>query len=134
MIWFSAESALMSTSASACGPIARPVTRNTATSGILIFCASRPATVPIARISPQESSVCFAISIDVDASNLLTFCDPRTIGEPRGLIQRLHPDADFARRDNCLLQQFSHREKTVELARKSPVRHGHAGFLQSSSI
>ena len=54
MIWFSAESALMWIRPSACGPIAMPATRNTATSGILIFCANRPATVPIARMRPQR--------------------------------------------------------------------------------
>src|SRR6267378_4752411 len=69
MTWFSAESALMWMSASACGPIAIPTMRNSATSGILIFCASRPATVPIARIRPQESSVFLAILIEADASN-----------------------------------------------------------------
>src|SRR5580704_13139486 len=68
MIWFSAESSLMWTSPSACGPIAIPATRNTATSGILIFCASSPASVPIASISPHDSSVCFAISMEADAS------------------------------------------------------------------
>jgi hypothetical protein len=42
---------------------------DTATSGILIFCASRPATVPTTRIRPQESSICLAISGEADASN-----------------------------------------------------------------
>src|ERR1035437_10375638 len=69
MIWFSAESALMSIRPSASGPIAIPTTRNTATSGILIFCASRPVRVPIARIRPHESKVCLAISMEADVSN-----------------------------------------------------------------
>src|ERR1700694_914438 len=68
MIWFSAESASIWTSPSACGPIAIPTMRNTATSGILIFCANRPARVPTARISPHESSVCLAISREADVS------------------------------------------------------------------
>ena len=76
MIWFSAESALMSTSPSACGPIAMPVTRNTATSGILIFCATKPPSVPIARISPHDSSVCLATSIEAEASK--SFLDVRS--------------------------------------------------------
>src|SRR5256885_16667735 len=111
MIWFSAESALMSTSPSACGPIAIPVTRNTATSGILIFCASRPASVPIASTSPQDSSVCFAISIEEDVSNDLLF----------ELVQRLQPGADFARRDISLIEQLAHGEEAVELAGEEAV-------------
>src|SRR5258708_13681235 len=75
MIWFSADSAPICTSPSACGPIAMPVTRNTATSGILIFCASRLASVPIARMRPEDRSVCFAISMEADASNQLPIVD-----------------------------------------------------------
>src|SRR5438105_223228 len=75
MIWFSAESALMSMTPSACGPIAMPVSRNTATSGIRIFCATRLASVPIARISPHDSSVSFATSMEADASNQLPLVD-----------------------------------------------------------
>ena len=52
-----------------------PATRNTATSGILIFCASRLATVPIARMRPHESSVCLAISIEADVSKRLLIVD-----------------------------------------------------------
>jgi hypothetical protein len=69
MIWFSAESAWISINPSACGPITMPTIGNSATSGILALWANRPATVPIARMTPQESSVCFAISIEVAASN-----------------------------------------------------------------
>ena len=71
MIWFSAESALMSISPSACGPSARPTRRNTATSGILIFCANKAAMVPTARMRLQDSSVCLAISIGAELSNSL---------------------------------------------------------------
>src|SRR6266403_2584652 len=131
MIWFSAESALISTSPSACGPIAIPAMRNTTTSGILIFWASRAATVPIARIRPHESSVCFAISRDADASMAVS-CEAKL--STMQLIQRLQPVADFAGRDIGLLQQFSHGEEAVELAWKSPVRHRHAGFLQAFCI
>jgi hypothetical protein len=42
---------------------------DTVTSGVLIFCASRPATVPRARMRPHESSVWLAISREADASN-----------------------------------------------------------------
>src|ERR1700675_854641 len=125
MIWFSAESAPICTSPSACGPIAMRVTRNTATSGILIFCASRLASVPIARMSPQDSSVCFAISMEADASNALPL---RKIG--RRSIQRFQPGADFAGRDIGLIEQLAHGEEAVELARKMAGGHGHAGFFE----
>src|SRR6516162_8095654 len=59
----------MSTHPSACGLIAMPTRRNTATSGTLIFWARKPVMVPMASISPQESNVCFAISIEADVSN-----------------------------------------------------------------
>src|ERR1700688_3407533 len=117
MIWFSAESAGMSISPSARGPIAIPTTRNTATSGILIFCANRPVRVPMARISPHESSVCLAISSEVTP-----------------ILQGLQPDADFTGRDIGLLQQFTHGEEAVELAGKMPVGHGDAGCLQAALI
>src|SRR3984957_17803917 len=117
MIWFSAESAGMSISPSARGPIAIPATRNTATSGILIFCANRPVRVPMARISPHESSVCLATS-----------------SEAPPILQRLQPDADFTGRDIGLLQQFTHGEEAVELAGEMPVGHGHAGFLQTAGV
>src|SRR5215471_9193563 len=70
MIWFSAESALISIRTSACGPITIPATRKIATSGILILCATNAASVPIARISPHDSSVCWATSIEGDDSML----------------------------------------------------------------
>src|ERR1700744_4300427 len=68
MIWLNAEEALMSTTPSACGPRAFPASRNTATSGTPIFCARKAASVPIARISPQASSVCCAMAMELDAS------------------------------------------------------------------
>src|SRR5260370_30353719 len=135
MIWFSAESALISTSPSACGPIAIPAMRNTATSGILILCASSPVTVPMVRMSPHESSTCFAVSMEVGASNGITSFEPQAIdeiGDP--LIKRLQPVADFAGRDIGLLQQFAHGKEAVELAGKAPVRHRHAGFLQAFCV
>src|SRR5262245_9998160 len=52
----------MSISPSAFGPISMPAMRNTATSGIPIFRARRPVIVPTARIRPQASRMCFAIS------------------------------------------------------------------------
>ena len=67
MIWFSARIRLDVDQARAPrGPISMPTIRNTATSGIRIFCASRPVTVPIARMSPQDSRVCLAISIEAE--------------------------------------------------------------------
>src|SRR3977135_1910190 len=119
MIWFSADSAPICTSPSACGPIAMPVTRNTATSGILIFCASRLASVPIAKMRPHDSSVCFAISMEAEASKL---------------VQRLQPAGDIARCDVGLWQQLAHGEEAVELAGKVLAGHGHAGRLQPRSI
>src|ERR1700712_5170188 len=71
MIWLSAESALISISPRAAGPISIPTIRNNATSGIFIFCAANAVNVPIARMSPQESRVCFAISIEAEVSK---FC------------------------------------------------------------
>ena len=68
MIWFSAESAAISISFSPCGPSAIPASRKIATSGILIRCASKVESVPIARIKPQDNRVCRAISIEEDAS------------------------------------------------------------------
>src|SRR5215813_13950080 len=80
-------------SPSASGPTSMPTMRNTATSGIFIFCASKPVMVPRARMSPQDSSVCFAISIEVDANSFA----PRRRGgsstlrdqRPRGVVEQL---------------------------------------------
>ncbi len=74
--------------------MAMPTIRNSATSGILIFCARKAVTVPIARISPQDSSVCWAISMEED---VCTQVKP-------GLVRRLQPRTDFAGRDIGLLQ------------------------------
>jgi hypothetical protein len=63
----------MSINPRASGPINMPTIRNTATSGIFIFCAIKPVIVPIARMNPTEINVCFAISTETDASN---FCLP----------------------------------------------------------
>src|SRR4030081_2324981 len=131
MIWFNAESAGISTSPSACGPIAIPVTRNTATSGILIFCATKPATVPIARIMPHDSNVCLATSMEVEASKIIPF-DRVPISLP--LFQRLEPAGDFAQGDVGLRQQLAHGEEAVELAGKMPIGYGHAGLLQPRGI
>src|SRR5712692_3880933 len=65
----------MSINPSASGPINIPTTRNTATSGIRIFCAIRPVMVPMPRISPPEINVCFAISTETDVSNFFPHCD-----------------------------------------------------------
>src|SRR5215468_6250856 len=83
MIWLSAEEALMSTRPSACGPSAMPATRKIATSGTPIFCATKAASVPIARTRPQASSVCWAMAIEADDS----ICR---------LFQRLHPCGNLA--------------------------------------
>src|SRR5258708_39085626 len=132
MIWFSAESASMWTRPSACGPIVMPVTRNTATSGIRIFCATRLARVPIARIRPHDSSVCFAISMEADASKLV----PRFgIASSRiALVQRLQPACNVGCRDVGLRQQLAHGEEAVELAGKVPVGYGHSGGLQPRGV
>src|SRR4051794_1643865 len=124
MIWFSAESALMSTRPRACGPIAMPVNRKTATSGILIFCASRPASVPIARMRPQDSRVCFATSMEADASKFTSSMRERN----ETLVQRLQPDRDVGCRDIGLRQQLAHSEEAVELAGKMLVGDGDAGL------
>src|SRR5436853_3010280 len=50
------------------GPINMPAIKNVATSGIPIFWDKNPVMVPTARISPQASNVCFAISTAADAS------------------------------------------------------------------
>ena len=54
----------------ACGPTAMPEIRKIATSGIRIRCANSAASVPTARISPHDSSVCWAIRIEADGSML----------------------------------------------------------------
>src|ERR1700754_3870121 len=131
MIWFNAESAGMSTRPSACGPIAIPVTRNTATSGILIFRATKPATMPIARIMPHANSVCLAISMEAEVSRMIL--SDRVLTSLR-LFQRLEPAGDFGQRDVGLRQQLAHGEEAVELAGKMPVGHGHAGLLQPRGI
>src|SRR5258706_9119541 len=55
-------------------------------------------------------------------------------GVALALVQRLQPVADFASRDIGLVQQFTHGEEAVELARKSPIRHRHAGFLEAFCV
>src|SRR5580704_5562991 len=129
MIWFSAESALTWTRSSACGPIAMPATRNTATSGTRIFCASSAATVPIARTRPNASSVCLAISMEAEVSN-----GRLPVGRSYRLIQGSQPCADLAGGDIGLRQQPAHGEEAVELAGKMPVGHGHAGFGQAVCV
>src|ERR1700719_1746967 len=47
-----------------------PAIRKIATSGIRIRCANSAASVPTARISPHDSSVCWAIRIEADGSML----------------------------------------------------------------
>src|ERR1700677_480309 len=129
MIWFRAESALIWTRSSARGPIARPATRNTATSGIRIFCASSAATVPIARTRPNASSVCLAISREAEVSNLAL---PSAASDD--LLQRPQPCADVAGGDIGPRQQLAHGEEAVELAGKMLVGHGHAGLLETLGI
>ncbi len=68
----------MSISPSTSGPINKPTTRSTATSGILSFWAIRPVIVPNARMMPPEISVCFAISMEADAGK--TFPPLRQLG------------------------------------------------------
>src|SRR6201989_1379481 len=121
MIWLSAESALMSISPSASGPTAMPATRKMATSGILIFCAAKAASVPIARISPQDSSVCWATSIEAEGSTtvpekvLNQFQPQRSADDFGGALQRRQRDiaifrveqtADRAARLHFLRQSF----------------------------
>ena len=75
----------MSIKPKACGPIIIPATRNTATSGIFVFCANSPATVPTARMSPPAISVCLAISTEAGWSNCFLpidreiFCDAQQV-------------------------------------------------------
>ncbi len=54
--------------------------RNSATSGTLIFCASKPVSVPTASMSPPDINVCFAISMADDDS---------TSSSPRAAMRRL---------------------------------------------
>src|SRR5579871_1378920 len=117
MIWLSAEEALMSTAPSACGPSAMPAIRNTATSGTAIFCATKAASVPTARISPQARRVCCATAMELDASITRS-------------IQRLQPCRDLGDGDIGLVEQLAHREEAVELAGEVPVGDRHAGLLQ----
>src|SRR5215475_5962985 len=97
-----------------------PAMRKTATSGILIFCATKAASVPTARISPHESSVCWAIAVE-DASM-------------DSSIQPLQPGRDLAHRDIGLVEQLAHGEEAVELAREMPVSDAHAVLLQPRGI
>src|SRR6185312_2683797 len=120
MISFSAEPASMFTRPIACGPSTMPTIRNTATSGILIFCATKAASVPTARISPQESRVCWAIAAE-DASI-------------ENSIQPLQPGRDFRHRDIGLIEQLAHGEEAVELAGEMPVGNAHAILLQPRGI
>jgi hypothetical protein len=55
----------MSINPSACGPIAIPTIRNATISGILVRLAKWLVRVPTAKISAQERSMCFAISIAI---------------------------------------------------------------------
>src|SRR5262245_2801266 len=103
MIWFSAESALISTRPSACGPTAIPASRNSATSGTRIFCARSPTAVPIVSTRPHDISVCLAISIELDGSTRAPL-----------LVQRLQPGADFAGSDIGLVEQLAHGEEAME--------------------
>src|SRR6201994_1013437 len=121
MIWLNAEDALMSTMPSACGPSAIPASRNIATSGTPIFCATKAASVPIARISPQASSVCWAIAMGVGASI-------------KRLVQRLQLCRNFSDCDIGLDNQLAHGKKAVELAGKVAIGDGHAGLLQPRGI
>src|ERR1700738_5078638 len=121
MIWFSAESADICTSPSACGPIAMPVTRNTATSGTLIFCASRLARVPIARMSPQESSVCLAISMEADASNQLPIIDVNHPARPRVVDHHAVVDDRIVVAGHAVA--LRHRIGFVTLRRQLPADH-----------
>src|ERR1039458_6783889 len=50
------------------GPIAMPTIRKRAISGTLIFWATKPVTVPMARMRPPENKVCLAISMAADDS------------------------------------------------------------------
>src|SRR6185312_13634373 len=121
MIWLNAEEALMSTRPSACGPSAMPASRNTATSGTLIFCATKAASVPIARISPQASNVCWAMVIEA-------------VGSIGRSIQRLQPCRNFGDRDIGLVEQFAHGEEAVELAGEMAIDDGYAGLFQPRGI
>src|SRR5690349_23328778 len=119
MISFSADAAGMCTSPSACGPSAMPAIRKIATSGTLIFCATNAASVPIARISPQESSVCWAIAAEASMP---------------ASIQRLEPGCNVGHGDIGLLQELAHGEEAMELAGEMLVGDGNAGFLQPCGI
>src|ERR1700761_9620361 len=121
MISFSADAAGIRTSPSAWGPSARPASRKTATSGILIFCATKAASVPTARISPHDSSVCWAIAAEEAASI-------------RDLVQPLQPACDLSHRDIGLVEQPAHGKEAVELAGEVFVGDGHAGLLQPRGI
>src|SRR6516164_11531890 len=153
MIWFSAESAVMLTRESPCGPSAIPASRKIATSGIRIRCATNAASVPTARISPQESSVCLAISIELDAANarsVLNVDDPafsgsspsrpgqgnpdRSFRSRRVSIQSFQPGRDLAHGDVGLVQELAHREEAVELAGQMQLDHSNARFLQPRGI
>src|SRR5215470_15086192 len=123
MIWFSAESALISTRPSAWGPTAMPARRNSATSGTRIFCARRPTAVPIVSTRAQDISVCLAISIEVEDSTRAPV-----------LVQRLQPGADFAGRDIGLVEQLAHGEEAMELAGKEAVGDANAGLLETLRI
>src|SRR5215470_14572392 len=120
MISFSAEVAGIRTSPSACGPSAMPAIRKIATSGMRIFWATNAASVPIARMRPQESRVCCAIALE-DASI-------------ESSTQRLQPGCNFADCDIRLAQQLAHGEEAMELAGEMAVGDGDARFLQPRGI
>src|ERR1700761_7092224 len=121
MISFSAESALMSTKPDTCGPSAMPAIRKIATSGTPIFCATKAASVPTARISPQARRVCCAMAMELDASI-------------EASIQPLQPRRDFSDGDIGLVEQLAHGEEAMELAGEVPIGDGHAGLLQLCGI
>src|SRR5262249_44117555 len=116
----SAEPAGMLTRCVTCGPSRMPAMRKTATSGILIFCATKAASVPTARISPHESSVCWAIA-DEEASM-------------DSSIEALQPGRDLAHRDIGLVEQLAHREEAVELASEMSVGDAYAILFQPRGI
>ena len=69
MIWFSAESALMSTKPERLRADRDAGEQEHRDVGNPDFLRQQAASVPIARISPQDSRVCLAISMEADASN-----------------------------------------------------------------
>src|SRR5271165_7135867 len=133
MIWFSAESAAISISFSPCGPNAIPASRKIAISGIRIFCATSPAIVPIARINPQLSSVCLAISIEAEVSTRVIIPGPVDFSRVPS-TKFLQPSPDLADRDVGLLEKLAHGEESVELAGEVAICHSNSRVLQALRI